>query len=153
MPQLILTVGLPTSGKSTWADEYCASAPSTMQVERDQIRINFDLPFGTDEDEVTRIQRDEIGHHLFCGDDVVVSDLNLSPKYRNKLVNWAKQKFPDVQVRYKLFTDVPLAVCIERNAERPPSTRIPEQTIRDLYYNLIATHKFMNGIKSEEIMQ
>lgn len=150
---LILTVGLPASGKSTWADEYCAYTLETVQVERDQIRIEENLPFGTDEDRVTDIQRRMIYCELNAGNDVVVSDLNLSPKYRNKLVNWAKQRVPDVQVRYKLFTDVPLLTCIERNKLRPNSTRIPEQTIRDLYYNLIVTNKFMTGIRPEEIMQ
>lgn len=41
MKQLILTVGCPGSGKSTWAKEYCKTRPGWYVVNRDNIRVGL----------------------------------------------------------------------------------------------------------------
>ena len=38
MPKLIMTVGLPGSGKSTWVRKYIADKPNTVVICRDDIR-------------------------------------------------------------------------------------------------------------------
>lgn len=144
MSKVILTVGAPGSGKSTWAKEYCA-ATGAVQVERDMIRLDHDLPFGTDEGRVTAIHRGYITAYLSKGCDVVVSDLNLSPKNRRSLIQHIGK---DAEVWYKLFTDVSRATCLERNNQRPD--RVPDHVINDLYDNLIDTNKFNKGIGPQE---
>lgn len=39
----IVTIGIPCSGKSTWAEEYCKKT-GALEINRDNIRMNlFDL--------------------------------------------------------------------------------------------------------------
>lgn len=150
MTKLIFTVGLPASGKSTWAKQYCKDT-GAFQVERDQIRIDNNLPFGTDEDRVTDIQR-AILMSVLRVQDAVVSDLNLAPRYRNSLIEFVKQKVPGTEVCYKLFTDVDLFTCLARNELRPEAEHIPGQVITKLHNDCIQTNKYMKGIAPERIM-
>jgi len=41
MSKLIATRGIPASGKTTWAREYCLKNPNTVRVNRDDIRYTF----------------------------------------------------------------------------------------------------------------
>lgn len=41
MKQIIVTVGCPGSGKSTWAQEYCRTRPGWYVVNRDNIRVGL----------------------------------------------------------------------------------------------------------------
>lgn len=41
MKQIIVTVGCPGSGKSTWAQEYCKTRPGWYVVNRDNIRVGL----------------------------------------------------------------------------------------------------------------
>ncbi len=121
MPTLFITRGLPASGKSTWAREHLASAPkgSTVIVCRDDLRLMLhDGVWSKTNEKATMNARDVlIRLNLLNGLDVVVSDTNLDEKTFNHLSDIAAQVEADVEVVD--FRDVPLHVCIERDALRP----------------------------------
>lgn len=85
-----ITVGIPASGKTTWAAQLIA-----VDINRDWIRFNVVCP-GADwstykfnrkrEDEVTEIQQKMLNEAYFNEKDVVISDTNLNEKTRNKWV-------------------------------------------------------------------
>lgn len=88
-----LTVGISASGKSTWARER-ANSHASCDINRDWIRFNIVAPGTTwttykftkaREKEVTRIQEEMIMAAWGMGQDVTISDTNLSPKVRNRL--------------------------------------------------------------------
>src|SRR5690554_5061653 len=83
MPQLVLTVGLPGSGKSTWAREWVAADPARRaRVNRDDLRtmLRGQLVWGERdlEDQVTIVQHISIRALLLRGYSVVVDDTNLN---------------------------------------------------------------------------
>lgn len=90
-----LTVGISASGKSTWAQER-ANSHASCDINRDWIRFNIVAPGATwatykftrgREQEVSKIQEQMIMAAWGMGQDVTISDTNLSPKVRARLTN------------------------------------------------------------------
>ena len=105
MKNLILTVGLPRSGKSTWALKQ-----GHPIVNRDAIRLALhgQAFIGQAEDMVTAIETYMVKSLFEAGhDNVIVDATHLKQKYvkRWHYGNW--------EVKTKLF-DTPKEVCIER---------------------------------------
>jgi predicted kinase len=117
-----ITMGLPGSGKSTWAKEKCAKDPSFVRVNNDDIREEL---FGREfnwtpklEKQVKQVRTDRIKMALKDGKNVIVDNTHLNHKTVTILVHWLEQEFPNVLVEYQDFRDVPLHVCIDRDRER-----------------------------------
>lgn len=113
--KLTLTIGLPGSGKSTWA----YAQPLALVVERDEIReeLTGDRRDHTREVEVSHIARMRVIAGLRLGFHVIVSDTNLKGRYRRQWERIARE----VGAPYEevSFLHVPVETCIARDAERP----------------------------------
>jgi len=132
---LILTIGLPGSGKSFWADAQVAADPeNTIKVERDEIRerVTGDRRNHTQEMEVTDVCFYLVREGLRSGKTVIVSDTNLRAKYRKQWRSMAQATGATYEERS--FLDVPVELCRERNAARPDP--VPDEVI-DRMLNLI----------------
>lgn len=121
MTQIILTRGLPGSGKSTWAERVVQSEdwPHVI-VERDQLRQALFNSWWTgkqeDEEKVTRYQEKLVRLHLSEGTSVIISDTHLPDRSVKK---WLKigQEF-GVPVEVKDFRHIPLELVLDNNAAR-----------------------------------
>lgn len=116
--KLILTEGLPGSGKSTWAQEKAATGLVDIVTERDIIReqLTGDRRNHTQEPRVTRTHRSQVMWALMAERTVVVADTNLKRRYRRdwqKLAEECGAEYEEVS-----FMHVPVAECIRRDAER-----------------------------------
>lgn len=129
MPTLTMCKGLPGSGKSYWA-----SFSPGLVVTKDDIRAsevfakkswNYDV-----EKEVLRVRDFMISEALSKGKDVVSADTNLAPKHEARLREIAKKYKADFII--KSFLDVPIALCIERDAKREGKASIGEKIIMDM---------------------
>lgn len=115
---LVLTRGLPASGKSTHAKQWLAEAPHRARVNRDDLRaMLFAKPsYSWDqEQQVTTVQRDAVRSFLAAGWDVICDDTNLRPKYVREWLRFAKAHGAEVEIR-----EIPLDVdeAIERDSWR-----------------------------------
>ena len=134
--QIILTRGVPASGKTTWALQYIKNNPQYVNVNRDDLRASmFPTHYNRDtykpsksrESAVTKAQLDITTAAIDSGKSVIVSDTNINP---NSVANWQgqvdwyRQLGYDVDLEIKNF-DCDLDVALERNALRdggvPPS--------------------------------
>ena len=131
----IVTVGISGSGKSTWANSM--ESETCAVFERDQIRWEFMEADGLEpkwenwdwgyESQVTELVHYFIGKFARSGVDLIISDTNLNPKFRNQLIGRLMDEGYDVEVK---FFNVPVDECIRRDSERDESKRVGEKVIR-----------------------
>jgi predicted kinase len=98
MSTVTLTVGIPASGKTTWARQTALGDPNTVIVCRDDIRASMGMRTGVDENKVTRIHKAQIEAALLEGMDVIVADTNINKTFRNRLIKFAHQLGADVEL-------------------------------------------------------
>ena len=153
MKKIILTRGIPASGKSTWAKQEVLKDPEhSIRINRDDLR-NMSGKYWVP----TREHYIEackgiilISAMNFQFDTIIIDGMNLNPKESGKLkgeIAMVNDAFKSGQDKYvvkiKDFTDVPLDVCLERDSKR--ENPIGENVIRGIFnkykelYNLKET--------------
>jgi predicted kinase len=143
--QLILTRGLPRSGKDTfataWVDE---DKDNRVRVNRDEIRFNLYNAYVIGpkrEDVVTHVQRAMVEAAFREGQSVVISDTNLRA---STVKDWMKvaDKF-HAEVEF-VDIDTPLDECIRRDKAigEAGGRKVGEDVIRSFYARYFRKGKF-----------
>ena len=134
MSKLIITRGLPASGKSTWAKQWVLEDPEhRVRINQDDIRLMLGKYWVPSREKlVQEIQFDAILEALSRGFDVVIDNTNLNNKVLDQF-NRLIKTFEDYEIEYKDFFDTPLSVCIERDKNR--DLQVTEKVIRSFYNN------------------
>lgn len=150
MSTVILTTGLPGSGKSTWAKNFLDQTTGQFVLtSRDDIRKMLGcFPIGNKDQEnlVSKIQDDVIVKAINAGYCVIVHDTNLNSKSPTRI----KKLFDgDVQFMVADFTNVPVETCIERDAQRenPVGEKVIRNMARQLQKPWRLTPEFMNDVE------
>lgn len=121
MSTVHLTVGIPGSGKTTWAKAWVAEDPQNrIRINRDDTRAFLNLKHGEDEQFVTAVQHASIHAALINLVDVVVDDTNLVPKFAKELLKIAKECDAEVEW-HEEFLNVDVRTCIDRDRNRDAS--------------------------------
>lgn len=143
---LIITQGLPASGKSTWAKEFVKANLSYVRVCRDDLRNMrgiYWLP--EQEDMITEWEMNCVHDAIMAGKNVVVDATNFNRKAIDKFKTKAS-KFGMV-FTIKAF-DTPLEECIKRDNERTVG-KVGEKVIRDMYNKYLATQPSFTPVKQD----
>lgn len=131
MKKVILTIGLPASGKTTWAHEMLEQNPGKYKIVcKDDIRAMLDNSkwSGSNEKFTLKIRDMIILAALEEGKHVIVADTNLNPVHRAHIEELVKGI---AQVELKSFLHVPIEECIKHDLKRPNS--VGEQVIRNMH--------------------
>ena len=132
MSKLILTKGLPASGKTTWAKNYIAKNPNSANLCKDDLRIMFQDTKSREKSVIkTRDYLTEF--YLKEHKDVIWSDTNLNPIHLIKAKEIGASL--GVQVVVQDFTDVALEECIRRDLLR--ANPVGQTVIEQMYYNYV----------------
>ena len=130
--KLILTKGLPASGKTTWAKEYIQKYTETANLCKDDLRGQLGAT-NKREKRVVKL-RDYLTEYYFSqGYSVIWSDTNLNPVHLRRATELAAQY--QAQLTIQDFTNVPLAECIKRDLAR--SNSVGQQAIEQMYYDYL----------------
>jgi predicted kinase len=133
--RLIVTRGLPASGKTTRARTWAAEDPAgRARVNRDDLRSMLHggwLGIAENEAQVTVIQRTGVLALLGAGIDVIADDTNLRDDVMERWRELADQAGAQLDVWD--FTGVPLSECLRRNARRAADEHVPPPVIRDMH--------------------
>jgi predicted kinase len=132
MAKLIMCIGLPGSGKSTWAADQKSIEPELVTVvNKDSIRRDLEKKgwVWSQENEKDVIkERDKlIREALDLGLDVISDDTNLAPKHQNTLKMLAIKAHAKFEV--KDFRDVNINLCIDRDSQREGKARVGRSVI------------------------
>lgn len=156
--QVIFTVGLPSSGKSTWANKWSSEKgyETFRKIScRDDIRMHLseasnraDVPRDKNfEKQVTLYQEEQISEYLFSNYDVCAADTNLNPSTLHRLTHLVKDYSEDVEIIINdSFLDVPLPEIFKRNSKRG-SEYVPEDAIFTMWEKYIKGRSFIEQDK------
>lgn len=127
MSKLYTMVGLPGSGKSTWA----SARSDCMVVSTDAIRKEL---FGDESEQkngalVFEIAYARLAQAVALRHDVIFDATNLKRRSRAELF----KRFPDVE-HVAVFVNTPFPLCKKRNKNR--ARQVPVSVIRRMFYQL-----------------
>lgn len=139
---ILILVGIPASGKSTFSKKFLTENPNYIRINRDDIRkmirnsqmLNFE-----GEKMVTEIEYNLASIALNNNHDIIWDNTHLNSKYIDSIVN----KFSDrANISFKIF-DISLEEAIIRDNNR--ESKVGEDVIRmmyEKYIKLVQTYKF-----------
>ena len=128
---LYLMMGIPGSGKSTYAKQF-ASRNKIQYISRDEIRFSLLQPtdeYFDKENEVMKILREKTNLALENG-STLVDSTNLSEKSRARLLNYIKTECAAIVV---LFMDTTVSTALKRNALRKKREKVPDEELIRMY--------------------
>ncbi len=136
MSKIIITKGLPASGKSTWAKEQLAKNSKIKRVNKDDLRAMIDNSqwSQTNEKFVLKIRDIIVREALKNGNDIIVDDTNLHCKHITRLKQIANELKVKIEINDS-FLEVPVEECINRDKKRPNS--VGQEVILDMYNKFI----------------
>ena len=153
MKKIILTRGIPASGKSTWAKQEVLKDPEhSVRINRDDLRNMSGKYWVPEREDYIIACRNQLLNLAICVgfDTIILDDMNLNPKdfdYVFTAIDKANKVIKDTKNQYKIeikdFTNVPLDIYIKRDSKR--ENPIGEKVIRDIFnkykelYNLKET--------------
>ncbi len=120
--KIIISVGLPFSGKSTYATELIKNDSSYVEINRDNIRKKLfhvggwsDYEITTErENQVTTEQFNEIRQAIDSGKNIIITNTNLRMKYVRRFVSLFEHYNCDIKI---VLFSVSLIEIIRRNFE------------------------------------
>ena len=134
--ELVVTVGLPRSGKSTWSEAWVGKYKNRVRVSRDILKEMAGIRIYSEETErlISRMESYCIRTSLSQGYSVVIDALNLSDKVFHKwesLVKLAEKDWGiEIDLKYVKF-NTPVDICIAR--DKKSSDPVGEYVIRRLH--------------------
>ena len=141
MKKIILTRGIPASGKSTWAKQEVLKDPEhSVRINRDDLRnMSGKYWVPARENYIIACRNLLLNTAIYMKfNTIIIDDMNLNPKefeYVSIVVNKVNEIIKDTKNQYKIkikdFTNVPLNVCIERDSKR--ENPLGEKVIRDIF--------------------
>lgn len=142
MKKLVITKGLPASGKSTWAREFVKGKKDWVRVNNDDLQLMmFGEAFAKGRgDFLDKVRMMFVDWLITKNMNIIADNTNLHPKqevyYRSvvdehnfKVQNGGEGELYEFSI--KDFTNVPIGECLIRNRNRPGN--IPDKVIYDMY--------------------
>lgn len=131
MNKVILTKGLPASGKTTWAKKMLDENPEQFKrINKDDLRAMLDNKFFSRKNEkfVLKIRDTIINEALNEGFNVIVDDTNINPKHHNHISQLVSGR---AEVEVAEFNSEAVEDLIERDKQR--ENPVGSKVIRRMY--------------------
>lgn len=132
MNRLILMVGLPGCGKSTYAKKLIETHPDWIYISRDDIRYEWvtdQAHYFDHEKDVFREFCNRIDMHLMREETVIADATHINAGSRSKLLKSLKV-VPDET--WAIWIDTPFDLVMERNSAREGIIRVPDKTMYEM---------------------
>ena len=135
MSKFIMLVGIPASGKSTFAQKLKEKEEDVKIVSSDSLRkeIFGDINHQGDNDKLFAKMNDLVREKLSKGKDVVLDSTNLYFKRRKHLLNYVYNNYYDEAICY--YMNIPIEIAHKRNIKRNKKIKerqVPETLVKDM---------------------
>jgi len=128
--KILFLIGIPASGKSTWATDFVKYNDEYIRVSRDDFRKmlkNAQVCENKIEDMITSLVDSTIGHALSKRLNVILDNTNLKMKYITPII----EKFRyQADIDYRVF-DISLDKAIERDSNR--DAKVGAEVIKKMF--------------------
>jgi predicted kinase len=128
MSTVYLLVGVQGSGKSTWARANAERLKAVI-LASDEVRNELEargIDASTEGDQVFAIVEERLGQLVDEGKNVIVDATHARRKWREKHLGIARKHGAKVVA---VWLDVPLAISLTRNAQKPGGLRWGERVV------------------------
>ena len=135
MTRVYITIGIPTSGKSTYSKNRVEDINGkAIRFSSDDIRKAYNKP---DHAEVFRIMRKGLREAVESNyyDEIYYDATNVNRKRRRSLYREIKSWDKEVEV-FGVFFSIPLFESLKRNSKRNADEKVPEHTILRMHRQL-----------------
>lgn len=137
--KIILTRGLPASGKTSWSKEFVKNSNGkAKRVNKDDLREMVDCSIWSRANEqMILAARDALVDTFLAAnvETIIVDDTNFEEKHFERIKNIADGWNPAPIVEYKDFLDVSLDECLHRDSLRPKP--VGEKVIKGMHQRYI----------------
>ncbi|MEG0153389.1 MAG: ATP-binding protein [Cellulosilyticaceae bacterium] len=143
--KLYIMVGIPASGKSTWARAQVSNRGAYVSRDFERYRLLKDSDeYFSKEKQVYRNFVNEIKKGLENYEEIYVDATHINKPSRNKIMNSLRGICNGYNVEYiAVYRDTPFETCLERNSNREGRTKIP-------YDQMESINRFKSKPKVEE---
>lgn len=141
MNKLIILIGIPGSGKSTYAKKILEQNPDWKYVSRDEIRYQYvsdQEHYFDHEYDVYKEFCNRIDMHLLNGDTVIADATHMNKASRDKLLN---SLTAPIDFKVAVVMTTPFEVCKERNSKREGITRVPDSEMFKMWHRFYPPNK------------
>lgn len=142
MKNLFMMIGIPGSGKSTYAKELCEGLDNTVIISRDEIRYSLvpkDEEYFSKETLVFNTFIDRINDSLDKYDNVIIDATHINISSRKKVIDKIKNK-ENIKITGVCFI-VPFEVALERNNKREGRAKVPEGAMKNMAARFVVPDK------------
>ena len=132
MSNLFIIMGAPGSGKSTYLKHHA----NGKVISRDTIRFSLlgeNDDYFSKEDEVYHTFIKEICKSLEENENTYVDATHLNKRSRYKLYSAIGLNLLEKTYVTIIYVNVPLEICLERNAKREGRAKVPEKELISMY--------------------
>lgn len=132
MIKVEMLVGIPGSGKSTYAKQIIAKDPTNwVRINNDDLRAMMNGSVWSSEYEkiITDTRNYLIRDAMKRNKNIIIDNLNLNRRHFEDVCKMAKSVNRDVQVYEKAFY-IELEDALERNSKREGAARVPDDVVK-----------------------
>lgn len=130
--EVLICIGIPAAGKSTWTKDYARRNSSWVRINRDDFRLMLkdqQMCEPKIESLVSKLQDEAIISALNSKLNVIIDNTNLKASYINHFIKLVEDR---AIVKFRIF-DISIDKAIERDANREKT--VGEDVIRKMYSN------------------
>jgi predicted kinase len=146
MPQAVITIGIPASGKSTYAEALERQGFQNINLDDCRALVNGDPSDQTVTDLALKIHRQRLRDALAAGALIVISDTNLQIPFLTEKLTLFKDN--GYHVTAAIFM-TPLAVCEKRNQQRDRC--VPQKVLCDMHAQLLRLLSGIEGLGFDDV--
>lgn len=138
--EIILLCGVPTSGKSTYAEKLkkmdyweqavVLSSDNYIQKVAEEQQKTYDDVFKNTIGEATEFMWDQLKFAIHEGLDIIVDRTNLTQKTRKQFLS----RIPNYYRKTAVYFEIGLKEALERNKHREGKI-IPEKVLKSMYHS------------------